>query len=270
MAGTQPLDPGPVHASNAELHRLIQLFDGSTDKKAKRARPLPPLKIVQNRVMKSMDLRRMYYFRYGTEQPSNNVQLSYPKIAKRMLLPVSTVYNALRRFERDGLSFVDRRRNNFKRAHQGRLKIKGAVKDYLLSYEVLTEWAPLSLDKRVKLLAQMGVHVRPHTLSLFYRRHKVTYRVVKYEFSRARKVPLTEIQSFVVDLARRIERNQNIVYFDETSCNMWMRKRYTWCTRDNPVRMHLNKNRGHGITIMGAIGHRLPKGVFSIAKTTNQ
>ena len=112
--------------------------------------------------------------------------------------------------------------------------------------------------------------MKPHTLSLFYRRHKVTYRVVKYEFSRARTVPLSDIQEFVVALARRIERRELIVYFDETSCNMWMRKRYSWCTRDHPVRMHLNKNRGQGITIMGAIGHRLPKGVFSIAKSTNQ
>ena len=107
-----------------------------------------------------------------------------------MYLPVSTVYNALRRFERDGLRFVDRRRSNFKRAHEGRLKIKGAVKDYLLSHEVLSEWAHLNLDQRVKLLAQLGVQVRPHTLSLFYRRHKVTYRVIKYEFSRQRHVPL--------------------------------------------------------------------------------
>ena len=51
---------------------------------------------------------------------------------------------------------------------------------------------------------------------------------------------------------------------------MWMRKRYSWCTRENPVRMHLNKDRGKGITIMGAIGHRLPFGVFGIAKSTNQ
>jgi transposase len=94
--------------------------------------------------------------------------------------------------------------------------------------------------------------------------------VVKYEFSRAKRVPLSEIQAFVVELARRIERGQNIVYFDETSCNMWMRKRYSWCTREQPVRMHLNKDRGHGITILGAIGHRLPEGVFSLAKSTNQ
>ena len=92
---------------------------------------------------------------------------------------------------------------------------------------------------------------------------------MKYQFSQARKVPLADTQSFVVDLARRVEQDQLIVYFDETSCNMWMRKRMTWCTRDRPVRMILNPNRGKGVTVMGAIGHRLPFGVFGLAKTTN-
>jgi len=74
----------------------------------------------------------------------------------------------------------------------------------------------------------------------------------------------------VVELARRIARDENIVYFDETSCNMWMRKRYAWCSREDPVRMHLNQDRGKGITVMGAIGHKLPRGVFSLASSTNQ
>ena len=107
-----------------------------------------------------------------------------------MYLPLSTVYNAIRRYEKDGLKFVDRRRTNFKRASEGRIKIKDNVNDYLLSNEVLTEWAHLNLDQRVKKLRDLGVHVTPHTLSLFYRRHRVTYRVVKYEFSRAKRVPL--------------------------------------------------------------------------------
>ena len=133
----------------------------------------------------------MYYYRYGTEKPSDEpALLSYPKIAKLMYLPLSTVYNAIKRYEKDGLKFVDRRRTNFKRASEGRVKIKDNVKDYLLSNEVLTEWAHLNLDQRVKKLRDLGVYVAPHTLSLFYRRHRVTYRVVKYEFSRAKRVPL--------------------------------------------------------------------------------
>ena len=60
-------DPQPIHASKTELQRLVQLFDGTTATKPKRLKPIPQLKVVQNRVMNSMDLRRMHYFRYGTE-----------------------------------------------------------------------------------------------------------------------------------------------------------------------------------------------------------
>ena len=219
-----------------------------------------------------MDLRRMCFLRYGTERPQDGAETvaTYQKIAKRLHMPPGTVFRALKRYRRDGLRYVDRKRLNFRKSWEGRVKLKGAVQDFLLSHAVLCEWAPHSLEKRVKLLAQMGVRVAPHTLSAFYRRNKVTYRVVKYEFSRARKVPLEQTQAFVVELARRVARDENIVYFDETSCNMWMRKRYAWSTREQPVRMHLNQDRGKGVTVMGAIGHRLPKGVFSLAKSTNQ
>jgi len=32
----------------------------------------------------------------------------------------------------------------------------------------------------------------------------------------------------------------------------------------------LNRDRGHGVTVLGAIGERLPQGVFALAKSTNQ
>ena len=67
MPGVGVHDPEPDPASQAELQRLMQLFDGTAATKPKRAKPIPQLKVVQNRVMNSMDLRRMHYFRYGTE-----------------------------------------------------------------------------------------------------------------------------------------------------------------------------------------------------------
>jgi len=112
--------------------------------------------------------------------------------------------------------------------------------------------------------------VSTKTLSKFYRRHKVTYRVVKYRYANSRPADHIDVHNFVVELARRIERRELVVYFDETSVNMWIRKRMTWSHRDQPVKMHLNKYRGHGVTVLGAIGERLPKGVFSLANTTNQ
>jgi len=51
---------------------------------------------------------------------------------------------------------------------------------------------------------------------------------------------------------------------------MWMRKRMSWSCKVRPVKFPLNKGRGHGVTVLGAIGECLPKGVFSLARSTNK
>ena len=81
--------------------------------------------------------------------------------------------------------------------------------------------------------------------------------------------PVERIQAFTVDLAKRIQNKENLVYIDETATNMWIRKRYTWSTRDRPVKMVLNQDRGHGVTVYGAIGECLPRAVFMLGKSTN-
>ena len=48
-----------------------------------------------------------------------------------------------------------------------------------------------------------------------------------------------------------------------------MRTRMTWSSRSQPVKMHLNSNRGKGVTVLGAVGIRLSKPVFSLAGSTN-
>ena len=232
----------PPQVDVGELNELRSLFKAPEKPSRKRHSEIPPLVLNPYRVLNAMDVRRMYYYRHGTEEPTDHVEMTYSEVAKKMHMPISTVFNALKCFKRDGYRFLNRRKLNFQSAWERQVKLKGAIKDFLLNHQVLSEWASYNLNQRVKELKKLGVTVYPKTLSLFYRRNKVNYRVVKYQFSRARDTPLSDIQRFVVDLARRVKLDQNIVYFDETSCNMWMRKRMSWCSRAHPVRMHLNKN----------------------------
>ena len=88
----------------------------------------------------------MFFYRYSAEGYTEKVAMSYSKIARRLYLPVSTVYQAIRRYESNKLRYVDRRRLNFQKCWPDKVKIKGALKDYLLSYEVLSSWAPYSLE----------------------------------------------------------------------------------------------------------------------------
>jgi hypothetical protein len=106
---------GPGQASRAELERLAALFAGEDSRNKRKEKLLPPLKLVQRSVLKHMDLRRICFLRYGTEDPQQDQKplLSYQKIARRLYLPVATVFTALKRYHQDGLHFVDRRKLNF-------------------------------------------------------------------------------------------------------------------------------------------------------------
>lgn len=75
------------------------------------------------------------------------------------------------------------RSTNWKKAWLVNTKIKGPIKTYLLSHEVLTKWAGLSLRSRVKELeAQVGLKVAVKTLAKFYKANKVNNVVVKYQY----------------------------------------------------------------------------------------
>jgi transposase len=60
-----------------------------------------------------------------------------------------------------------------------------------------------------------------------------------------------------------------MVYFDEASFNLWMRHRKTWGMQGRPVKMLLNKVRGKGVTVFGAVGTHMPKPLFIMERTTN-
>jgi transposase len=208
-------------------------------------------------VLTENDLRLMYKLRHGSERRTDidRIEMSIPDISKRLHISYSTVHYALKRYERQGCRFINLRSGNWKKAWVTNTKIKGAVKTYLLSHKVLTEWAGKSLPSRVKeIKAHVGLNIHPRTLSKFYRENKVNRVVVKYQYQQAIHQDRAKVRTYVLGLARRVIEGQNLIYFDETSCNQWMRSRMTWSCRSNPVKMHLTAKRGSGVTVLGAIG----------------
>ena len=49
---------------------------------------------------------------------------------------------------------------------------------------------------------------------------------------------------------------------------MWLRNRKTWQHPDEPVKLLINKERGANVTLYGAIGVNIHKGLFMQAPTT--
>ncbi len=59
------------------------------------------------------------------------------------------------------------------------------------------------------------------------------------------------------------------MYFDEASFNLWLRNKRTWTPKIEPVKYPINKTRGKGITVMGAISQHLGKPLFTLEVSTN-
>ena len=56
-----------------------------------------------------------------------------------------------------------------------------------------------------------------------------------------------------MNLAEAVAKEELVVYFDSASFNMWIPSKKSWTFYNNPVKLVLNKLRGQGITVMGAI-----------------
>ena len=79
----------------------------------------------------------------------------------------------------------------------------------------------------------------------------------------------TAVEDFALRLAKVIAAGNPLVYFDEASFNLWLRNKRTWTPKLDPIKYPINKNRGKGITVMGAISQFLGKPLFTLEASTN-
>ena len=195
----------------------------------------------------------------------NNLQMSYQQIAKQLNCAATTVHAALRRFENDGRQFRDRRMFNGK--NNRRLKIVAPIAKYLLSRDVLERWSGYCLQQRcIQLDIDTGVQITQSTLRNFYLKHNIKYRCVSFTYQQALKKAKGPILDFSLALARMVIADKPIVYFDESSFNMWMRGNRNWTPHDKPIKWPLNQTRGSGITVLGGISTNCKYSEFKYGK----
>ena len=150
-------------------------------------------------------------------------------------------------------------------------KLQGATKDFLLSKQTLSDWAAHGLEERCTLLEiSQGVRVSWQVLRNFYRKNGVRYLFGNYAYQQSLAVKRSTILDFALELAQMIKENKAIVFFDESSFNMWMRPRKTWHNPEEPVTIMINKDRGHNVTVYGAIGEKLARPVFMQGVSTRR
>lgn len=61
-------------------------------------KPRKQLVLRKNAYLTEMDLRRIYFYRYGTEDPSDRPKMTFKEVGRRVKLPPSTCYYAIKRY----------------------------------------------------------------------------------------------------------------------------------------------------------------------------
>ena len=122
-----------------------------------------------------------------------------------------------------------------------------------------------------QLEQRFSVKVTKMALQHFYWKHGIVFGVSSYQYVQAmNEGAYQRVRLFAVKLAKMISNPElNLVYFDEAGFNLWMRHRKTWGRQGCPVKMVLNKVRGKGVTVFGAIGVQMPRPLFIMERTTN-
>jgi transposase len=179
---------------------------------------------------------------------------------------VTTVFYSYKRMlERNG-HHIDARLMNGRKT---KTKITPPVAKMLLSQETLQAWSGLFLSQRVaKLRSEHDVDISASGLKQFYKKHKVKFLKVIYQYYQALKKGPEERFNFAVRLSQLLEFDEPIVYMDEASFHLWLRKTHTWTYSERPVRIVLGQNRCSGITVFGAIGAHMDLPAFSLETGT--
>lgn len=126
------------------------------------------------------------------------------------------------------------------------------------------------MQQRCLLIEQdFGLKLSLVGLFKFYKRNNIKYLSVSYIYQQGLARPVSAIEKYAVELAKKTRSGEHLIYFDEASFNLWLRNRRAWTPKDWPIKMVLNKNRGHGITVFGAISTNMSEPLFTLESSTN-
>jgi transposase len=192
------------------------------------------------------------FLRFGSLHDDGSPWLRANEVHRRTGVRPSTQCAMIKRWRARGFIVTKTRRRGVPP------KLTPAQAQWLVSLDTLQQMSHLSLRKRAAVVRErFGLATFDHsTVRDYYRRHGVRYKRPDYKFwkSSADLAGLREQQlEFVQRLGQLlIDRTYDeVVYIDETTCNLWQRVSKCWLTPG--MRLPLLKTRGHSITVIGAI-----------------
>ena len=175
--GEQEQEPAQAEAVMS-IERLQELqAQYEKEEPTKRVRLAKPRKLAGRQYRLVTDFEAGEIWRRTHEGQSTTV------IAKALYMRQPTVFHALKRMRERGGLHVDARMLNGRKTAT---KITPSVAKMLLSQEVLERWSGLFVSQRLAILRHNhDVHIGATTLKDFYRKHKVKYLRVSYQYYQA-------------------------------------------------------------------------------------
>ena len=118
----------------------------------------------------------------------------------------------------------------------------------------------------------MKIHRK--ALSRIYKQNNVRFKSAKYHFALPRNVTKEEKQreqeKFVLQHVSWLEDERDILYFDESSCNLWQKRLKVWRTVDAPLPCYLQPQQGGNVTMLGAVSTKSDRAYVQVAAKTNK
>ena len=138
----------------------------------------------------------------------------------------------------------------------------------------LEAWKFHSLQTRVQIIAaEHRITVTAPTLGRWYRANNIVYRKAPYKISnRYTEDKLLDLQQqFSMQLIQQLRNNVEIIYVDETSCNLWTMCNYkAWQPKDQRIFLPLAASRGASVSIIGAISTKNDRFLWKLAETNDE
>ena len=129
-----------------------------------------------------------------------------------------------------------------------------------------------SLKQRCTYLRDVyGVTISASGLWQFYKKYKIKPRYSNFTYRRS--LPGFDLPRqilFATKLVRLMRTDAQIIYFDEASVNVWMRRHSTYAGPGMSIKTPINSKLHQAITIYAAIGSMLGSTFhYTVGRTTN-
>ena len=115
----------------------------------------------------------------------------------------------------------------------------------------------------------------PSTIRYIYHKAGIRYIRAAKEYHRKEVIALGSSNEPQKEFARKLaklrkDKAKYVIYIDETSFNSWEVPKKTWACPSKPISIRLNKRRGKGVTIYGAIGEAVNGVLHMVSRSTNK